>query len=183
MRLSPRVSFSSFASTDDPQFAVWKRVNMKMLGGVDEEPQPRPGVSSRGPGRGASTTARREPSRPCGIWQLLASNNRELGRSARAYLTFAGASAHVRELQENAGELIIRVDSHRYLGTWFWYLEFEGTPVVTCVRTFGSAADAAHTASGAVLALGQAVLDESPRSTSRGRKMVRVDESAHASVW
>ncbi|MGO4102895.1 hypothetical protein AB4Y63_02995 [Leifsonia sp. YAF41] len=190
MPAQPRIAFSSFPSSSDLQYGVWERVNSRILGdsstkrvassstGVTHHaltapalatavlakpvlPKPvlakpvlpKPVLSDRLPGAA-----------PRGVWQLLAANNRELGRSARAYPSFREALSHVAEIREAAAQLALRVDRHQHLGTWFWIAEYGDEPVITSARFFGSAAEAAKTATGAVLAIALAAVDELPRS-------------------
>lgn len=180
MPAQPRIAFSSFPSSSDLQYGVWERVNSRILGDSSTK---RVASSSTGVTRHALTAPalatsvlvkpvlakpvlsdRLPGAAPRGVWQLLAANNRELGRSARAYPSFREALSHVAEIREAAAQLALRVDRHQHLGTWFWIAEYGDEPVITSARFFGSAAEAAKTATGAVLAIAIAAVDELPRS-------------------
>ncbi|GAA3883833.1 hypothetical protein GCM10022381_27520 [Leifsonia kafniensis] len=155
MPAQPRIAFSSFPSASDLQFAVWKRVNARILGGVPTN------------ARASNSAVLTEPvpsTAPRGVWQLLAANNRELGRSALAYSSFRDAFSHVARVREMATQLALRVERHHDLGTWFWVADYVDEPVITSARLFGSASEAAKTATGAVLAFSQATIDDKPRS-------------------
>jgi hypothetical protein len=175
MPTQPRIAFSSFPSASDPQFAVWQRVNARILG------------SSSPAGRPSNSAVLTEPlarTAPRGIWQLLAANNRELGRSAQAYPTFRAALDHVEEIREVASMLALRVDRHAHLETWYWVADLSDESVITSSRFFSSAAEAAKTATGAVFALAHATFDQAPRSRPRRHSAGEsTRESSDSAPW
>ena len=175
MPTQPRIAFSSFHSASDPQFAVWQRVNARILGSASATARPQ------------NSAVLVEPmlrTAPRGIWQLLAANNRELGRSAQAYPSFRDALSHVEEIREVAAQLAIRIDRHAHLETWYWVADSSGHPVITSARYFSSAAEAAKTATGAVFALAQATFDATPRSRPGRRGAGEpARESSDSALW
>jgi hypothetical protein len=108
-----------------------------------------------------------------GIWRLLASNNRELARSAAAYTTFAAARAHVLEIQFAAADLhpVIVTDPEHGYG---WCVESGGVVVMTCARWQATAALASSAAKTAGLAIASADIAGLPlRMTPSGRRTRR----------
>jgi hypothetical protein len=74
-------------------------------------------------------------SQPCFVWRLVGPNNRELGRSAQAYVDAAACRAGISFLRRQLDHLETRVwcdDSTR----WLWRLELNGTPVATSARAY-----------------------------------------------
>lgn len=163
MPANARIAFSSFPSSYDLQFAVWRRVTERILG---ESPTTRSAASSmqRSSALTASALAHHVPlTAPRGIWQLLAANNRELARSTSDYSRFSEALAHIVQLKEAATLLEVRVDRQSHQRDWFWVADCDGEPVMASARVFTSASEAAKTAAGAVLAFALATIDELPR--------------------
>lgn len=74
-------------------------------------------------------------SQPCFVWRLVGPNNRELGRSAQAYVDGAACRAGISFLRRQMEHLEARVwcdESAR----WLWRLELNGTPVANSARAY-----------------------------------------------
>jgi hypothetical protein len=149
---APTILFASFRLPNDPLRRAWAQFRAQI-----ERPSP------------ASPPADVQ----VGIWRLLASNNRELGRSAAAYATFAEARAHVLAIQASGPELhaaIVAAPEHGY----GWCLETRDVVVMTCVRWHATAALAFAAARTAQVALLAAEVSPMPhRMTRSGRRTPR----------
>ena len=170
----PRVAFMEFRSDDDPMLTAWVRFRSPLAetasdGPVAEmhRPAPRPAAAP-----GTRVVAAAAPT--SGFWRLLASNNRELGRSYLLYRSFDHARAHVQELQSDAAALTIAYVSGAQPGSRGWVITHAGAPVLTCSRWYDSISTRSAAASGALAALPLAVLAAAPdRSGPSGRLMRR----------
>lgn len=81
-----------------------------------------------------------------GVWRILATNNRELGRGAGLFATPAEAAETVLRLQSSAGDLAGSVVRGAAPMTHGWVLRHEGDAVLTSSRWFESASEAAAAA-------------------------------------
>ncbi|MBA3744021.1 hypothetical protein [Sporichthya sp.] len=76
-----------------------------------------------------------DASQPCFVWRLVGPNNRELGRSAQAYIDAAACRGGISFLRRQLDHLEVRVwcdDSTR----WLWRLDLNGTPVANSARAY-----------------------------------------------
>ncbi|MBO1737922.1 hypothetical protein [Leifsonia sp. TF02-11] len=178
MSATPRIVFSMFRSSSDPMFLAWARFLQAVEAGARRTASVAavtvaPGAPSRPleQVRRAQPVVRAVPATaPCGVWRVLAPNNRELGRSARAYTSFASARAHVTALRASVDELgIVAVNGER-AGMSGWYVTRKGLPVITCGRWYGAAASGATAALAALDALAVAVVEDSPRRLEPPRR-------------
>lgn len=150
-----RVTFTEFLATDAPMLLAWVRFR-SMLTGLPEG----------GPRTDRPHPARRES----GLWRLLATNNRELGRSFLLYHRFETARAHVQQLQARPDSLSVHYVPGPSNGSRGWVVMAGDSPVMTCSRWYGSLSAGAVAAARAVDALGSAVLADAPdRSDASGR--------------
>ena len=137
MSALPGFVFSAFDSASDKQFMGWAsfRESIQAARRLD----------------GAELVARRAPSRPeqtgpLGIWRLLASNNRELGRSGSAYSTFEAARDDVLRLQRVVDELVIVGVRGTVSSQFGWIATLDDVPVITSGRWFGASSTSLHSA-------------------------------------
>ncbi|CAM5385586.1 hypothetical protein [Leifsonia shinshuensis] len=170
MSAKPRIVFSTFRSSTDPMFVSYARFNrvvgasarraasapsqVMILGGLPATA----GDSDREPASAETAAVAPVPaagSALCGVWRVLASNNRELGRSARAYKSFDAARSHVLSLRDAVDELVTTTVSGTAPGTHGWFMSLRAVPVMTCGRWYGSAASSFE----ASLALREALRD------------------------
>jgi hypothetical protein len=104
MPTSPRVVFAAFGSNDEPMLHSWIRfrdlVEAADALGPRRRPVPRASIRS-------SDAIGTQKSAKTGVWRVLASNNRELGRSSQTYASFDIARAHVVALQANVDDLVV----------------------------------------------------------------------------
>lgn len=115
-----------------------------------------------------------------GLWRLLATNNRELGRSFLLYRRYESARAHVEQLQSTPEQLMIELIHGPHNGSRGWVITAEDAPVMTCSRWYSSSSAGALAASGALEAFRSAVLTDAPdRSDASGRYRRRKPGDAH----
>jgi len=157
----PGFVFSAFDSVSDKQFAGWAafRESIQAATRLDGGGAPpsaavaetgRASAAAEPPVRAAARTraapARPEPSGPLGIWRLLASNNRELGRSGRAYPSFESARDDVLRLQRLVDELVVVGVRGAVSSQFGWIATLDDVPVITSGRWFGASSTSLHSA-------------------------------------
>lgn len=150
-----RVTFTQFLDTDAPMLLAWARFRSTLTGL---------------PGSGGETRRAPTANRESGLWRLLATNNRELGRSFLLYHRFEAARAHVEQLQAQREALSIEHVPGPIKGSRGWVVVAGGAPVMTCSRWYSSLSAGAEAASRALEAFGTASLaDAADRSDASGR--------------
>jgi hypothetical protein len=113
------------------------------------------------------------------LWRLLATNNRELGRSFLLYRRFDAARTHVRELQAHPEALTIEYVPGRDKTSRGWVVVGPAGPVMTCSRWYSTLSTAAVSASRSLEAFETAILaDSADRSDASGRFRRRVPGGA-----
>jgi hypothetical protein len=155
MTTTASIVFSSFTSAADPMPRAWSRFRDQL---VVSEHQPVDAQDS-------------PPSEPVCVWRLLASNNRELGRSAALYPSFDDARAAVFDtrLMQNVE---IRSVHGPNAGTHGWFVqEPDAQPLMTCGRWYGAHAASMDAARHSIEAFRRAaVVDEVHRLLSPDRR-------------
>ncbi|MFE7846299.1 hypothetical protein ACFUTX_14015 [Microbacterium sp. NPDC057407] len=164
-----RVRFTEFAAADDPMLVAWARFR-GLLAGPAREP--------------SRTHTAAPPVHPESVlWRLLATNNRELGRSYVLYRRYSTARAHVEQLQADSDALSIELIHGPHNGSRGWVIVADDVPVVTCSRWYSSISAGALAAAGALHAFRTAVVWETPdRSDSSGRYRRRPPAVPYAST-
>lgn len=177
----PRITFTMFRSSDDPALQSWLRFRAPLSGGASADDALRRGDTGR-MGEAEAAKGQRGGSGAPGFWRLLASNNRELGRSFLLYRSFDHARSHVQLVQSGALEVVYVTGPHS--GARGWVVTHEGAPVITCSRWYDSVSARASAASGALAALPLAhVADVPDRSGPSGRFLRRVPMEQDAAIW
>lgn len=164
---TPRIVFSAFRSGSDPMLLSWNRFRDAVA------PANAPGSGASAAGSTASVSSASgspESVAGAGIWRLLATNNRELARSAHVYPSLAAARTHVAQLRERADELVLTPVAGPALGRRGWYLSLGGTVVLTCGRWYGAASSSTEAAHAALAALALAEIPAAPRFVTTGRR-------------
>jgi len=69
-------------------------------------------------------------------WRLMGANNRELGRSALRYESYAGARQAVGRLQRHADQLVCTTVVDPGTGRWGWRIELDGGAVAVSGRWY-----------------------------------------------
>lgn len=169
----PRITFTVFRSMEDPMLRSWVRFRSPLVGAsVADELQALGREDTPRRGRPADVA---EP----GFWRLLASNNREVGRSYLLYRGFDHARSHVQQVQAEPDALAVAFVSGPRNGARGWVVTFHGTPVMTCARWYDSTSARASAAAGAMAALPTAHVAEVPdRSGPSGRFLRRTEQGA-----
>lgn len=172
----PRVTFTVFGSADDPMLRAWLRFRSPLISSTHPDAHSATGRSN---GDDPAKPERRRDGGGLGFWRLLASNNRELGRSFLLYRSFERAREHVQLLQERPQSLSVAYVSGPVHGSRGWVVTSEGAPIMTCSRWYDSTSARGAAASGALAALPVAHLSEAPdRSGPSGRFLRRAEQSA-----
>ena len=117
----------------------------------------------------------------CGIWRILASNNRELGRSARAYTSFDSARTHVLRLRAGFDDLNVTAVTGGRPGMHGWYMSTRASAVITCGRWYGAAASSAEASLATIEALRDAVVSDVSRELTPSRRGEHAPQSD--AVW
>ena len=166
-----RVVFGGFTDGDDPMLLAWARFRDRVIGAA--------GLHEPALGVRVVRSGEHEHTEPRGVWRLLASNNRELGRSAHPFESFDSARLQVIRLRVDA-DLLETVAVHGPVaGTHGWVVLSDGAPVMTCGRWFGSDATATDAAKAAVETLCCAeVSDDAHLMTARGQRSRRSPEDS-----
>jgi len=120
-----------------------------------------------------------------GIWRLLASNSRELGRSSSVYGSFTGARAHVLEIKDQCDAMVATVVTGPSAGTHGWVVTIGERVVMTAGRWYGAASASREAAAGTIEAFRVALVAEDARhATEAGRRGSRVlSEEERAQAW
>ena len=74
-------------------------------------------------------------SQPCFVWRLVGPNNREIGRSAQAYVDAAACRAGISFLRRQLDHVEPRVWCDESM-RWLWRLELNGQPVAHSARAY-----------------------------------------------
>ncbi|WP_223690442.1 hypothetical protein [Leifsonia poae] len=182
----PRIVFSTFRSEADPMYLAWSRflqsiqASSKRASRVAEVRLESPSV--RRPLAMSSRAAQGRIVSPgtFGIWRILASNNRELGRSALAYTTLDSARAHVQALRGSTDALSITVVNGNSTGKHGWYMTMKGSPVLTCGRWYGASASSSEAALATIEALRDGEIEAFARSITPPRRNAPIVDDC---VW
>lgn len=150
------IVFSSFTSAADPMPRAWSRFR-DQLTATDGRPDDRLADPQTGP--------------VC-VWRLLASNNRELGRSAVLYRSFDEARTAVFDARLERHDFEIRSVHGPNAGTHGWFAHvLDAPPLMTCGRWYGAHAASVDAAQHSIEAFrSAAVLAEGHRRLSPDRR-------------
>ncbi|MFG6403660.1 MULTISPECIES: hypothetical protein [unclassified Microbacterium] len=160
-----RVVFDTFRSVYDPMLDSWLVFRAQILPDVSATP---PDIIAAGSDRERSRAGR------YGVWRILATNNRELGRGTGLFATPTDAMQTVTALQRDAPLLAAAVVRGSAPMTHGWVLRREGEPVMTSSRWYESASEAATAARTARAVLGVATIANGVNiGTQSGRRLRR----------
>lgn len=109
--------------------------------------------AGRSPKASSSTARSSHPGGGVLYWRLVASNNRELGRSALLYQSVDQARRHVERIMSAAAELKIDAVADRSALRRGWVLSLEAAPVMTSARWYTSSSTSVSSAMSALAAL------------------------------
>lgn len=142
-----RVVFDTFRSPRDPMLAAWLSFRARVL---PEMPAPTP----QRPADGTSISG------VFGVWRLLATNNRELGRGAALHASPIAATADVTALQAVADTLTVAPVRGSEPLRHAWVLRRDGAPAMMASRWYESAGEATAAGRSAARVLAGAVVIE-----------------------
>lgn len=158
-----RVTFTAFRSMDDPMLMAWARFRQPFVSlstgavAVPHRPSKREVAT-----RPTETAAAGRPEARSGLWRLLATNNRELGRSFHLYGSVEAARAHVERLQVEGANLEIAIVPGPLNSSRGWIVTHDGSPVMTSSRWYDSSSTGAEAAVGALAAFARAIVSPAP---------------------
>ena len=155
------VLFMAFPARDAPGLVAWMRFRELISSGISASD---PTLDDRG------TTV---STRPLGIWRMLASNNREVARSAVAYPSFESARRAVLELQHVDVPFEIRTFHGPSSGTHGWAALSNGQVVFTCARWYETSSISLEVSASSVAAFRSATVTESPWQTAATAREAR----------
>ncbi len=165
--IQQRVKFWEFASPDDPMLLAWARFR-GTLASSPRRAAPEQRLTAAGGHRST-------------LWRLLATNNRELGRSYHLYERFDLARAHVEQLQSRPDILTIEHITGPTNGSRGWVVLANGKPIMTCGRWYSSMSTGAVAAAGALEAFRNALVSvdaESSTAAARFRRPTSMSTNA-----
>jgi hypothetical protein len=176
---TPRIIFTVFSARTEAMITAWTHFSGQLLpdtvgcgadaSATDDDPA-LPKVRSISP-----------PGPLGGVWRLLATNNREIARSARVYPSFLKARADVDRIRANRDDLVVAPVNGADRGTRGWYATLAGEPVLTCSRWYETSSSSLTASLDAVEALECALVVEAVRtieSADRRRRRSRVAYSS-----
>ena len=155
------VLFMAFPAHDAPGLVAWTRFRELISRGLSASD---PTLDARLAAGGGS---------PVGIWRMLASNNREVARSATAYPSFESARAAVLALQESDEQFQIVTFHGPSSGTHGWVALAGGRAVLTCARWYETSSISLEVSASAVAAFRSAHVSESPWQTAATARAAR----------
>lgn len=162
--LAAAVSFRVMPSVDDPMVQKWMRFRNAVVPGVAvAHPPEKSGRSADGSKVSGETSG-------AVYWRLVASNNRELGRSFYLYQNAEQARRHVERITTITGRLDVTAVVDGSTTRRGWVLNAEGGPVMTCARWYTSSSTAAAAAVSALSALRTARLLPAPAAHFSARR-------------
>jgi hypothetical protein len=102
-------------------------------------------------------------SSPRGVWRLLASNNREIARSSRIYVSSTEARSDIDRICLRWDELAVTEVVGRNRGMRGWYARLAEEPVITCSRWYETSSSSFAASQDATEAMQIAVLSDAVR--------------------
>jgi hypothetical protein len=153
----PSFIFLGFPSTADRRFVGWKSFRESIAAGrrLDDV------------GSTAAIDAGVIEFPRVGIWRLVASNHRELGRSWAAYPSFRAARDHVVRLQSAVDEIEVSPIKGVSPSQNGWVASLHGEPVLSSGRWFGASSTSLHSAVTTLAAFETAVIADAAWSSGR----------------
>lgn len=158
-----RIVLDTFRSPRDPMLRAWLTFRSQIVADVELRMPVPAGTETSAAGQGLY-----------GVWRLLATNNRELGRCASLYGSPVEALRDAEATQAAAAELTVTVVRGTRPMTHGWVLRHGAEPVVTGSRWYESASEAKAAAAAARRALLTAtIVNGVSMGTQSGRRQRR----------
>lgn len=149
------VLYFSFDSVDQPGLVAWSRFREQVLAALEG-----PAIPADLPQAGR-----------VGVWRLLASNNREVARSAGVFDSFDSAKRAVALLQERWEELEVETFHGPVSATHGWAATLGGIPVVTCSRWYETGPISLDVSAASIESLRCARIAEAPMHLSGSARL------------
>jgi hypothetical protein len=128
MSVGPRILFTRFVNGDSPKLQPWIAHVRRVV-----------------PGAALSTSQNTvSGDDPVVVWQLISGNNRQLARSARVHSSFQRATEEARWAIESIADLKVSEVSDLHRGSYGWFAELAGEPILTCSRWYSTERDRLH---------------------------------------
>ena len=179
---TPRIEFPFFSVPGDPMLEGWRRFRDAVATAIERPSRTRLSAAAGTVPLSVPVPVPISASVPVpilppgsrsggiGVWRLLASNNREICRSARIFRTFDEARDDAEYLRKNADQLsTVRVIGP-HPGMQGWYLRLDGMLVVTCSRWYEVSSSSADAATDVIPRLKLAELAPSLRRAAVARR-------------
>ena len=139
------VFFVAFDSNDEPGLHAWTQFRQQLLAA-----------------KGGVTPANEFHADHVGVWRLLASNNREVARSASVYSSFDDAREAVEQLQQRASELEVECFHGPVSASHGWTASLDGVVQMTCSRWYETGPISLDVSSASISSLRTARIIEAP---------------------
>lgn len=163
-----RVVFDTFRSTNDPLLAAWLSFRSRAM---PAEPAPVLDLRSR---------EASEKRGVFGVWRLLATNNREIGRGSTLHDSPDSAWIDAESMRSRYEELTPVVLGGPRSMRHGWALRLDGHPVLLCSRWYESPGEANAAARAARGALGRSTIVRAVNiGTRSGRRHRQTTDLAH----
>lgn len=146
------ILFRSFSSIEEPMVQKWIRFRNGIVADAPVSLQAARAARPAVPGEPA-THGPAESGGGVLYWRLVASNNRELGRSAFLYQSVEQARRHVARIVAAVDEIRIEAVADRPSARRGWVLSLDAHPVLTSARWYSSSSTSAASAASALAAL------------------------------
>jgi hypothetical protein len=156
------VLFMAFPTRDAPGLVAWTRFRELISRGMSASD---PTLNDR---------ATMVNTSPVGIWRMLASNNREVARSAIAYPSFESARRGVLDLQQVPEPFDIRTFHGPSSGMHGWAALADDRVVLTCARWYETASISLEVSASSISAFRTATVTEAPWQTAATAREARV---------
>lgn len=158
-----RIVFDTFRSPTDPRLAAWLSFRARVLPTAAS-----PALLAQRPVDGAPKEG------VFGVWRLLATNNRELGRGSSLHASPDAAWVDAETMSSRSDELTPSIVRGTLSMRHGWALRLAGEPVLICSRWYESPGESAAAARAARENLGRAsivrVVNIGTRSGRRHRQ-------------
>ena len=157
-----RIVFDTFRSVHDPRLAAWLLFRSHLL--------PEWAITASSLSE-STPEAALTPLGVFGVWRLLATNNRELGRCARIFVSPRAAFDAVVAEQARVDEMTVTAVRGPQSTTHGWVIRRGDRPILTAARWYESASEAAAAGRAATNALGTATIAQGVSiGTASGRR-------------
>jgi hypothetical protein len=183
------IVFSLFPRAADPMLATWRSFCAEVVA-AGQRAVLTAGATGPVPDLAGARVPNDRPladGRTLGIWRLLATNNREIARSAHEYTSRVEALAEVTWIRDHADDLVAIPVVGVQRANRGWVATLYGETVMTGSRWYESTSTSTGASTDALQALRSAVVSDSVRvivpAGSRGGRSTASAYATMASSW